>query len=179
MGAPVIATNSVQVDNVVALWRAGESLEAVAEEYGLTVMPRKPSAASRPEFFVDRSLGRSTTAQLQQAGWTVHLVNDHFDHDAQFVKDETWIEYGLRRDWALLTKIRGSGIGLGSCCASRSAGRCSASAAETSPSSSRLACSMRRGHVSTGLSPGTKRASAWSTPVAGYRSSGPDTATTA
>ncbi len=35
-GAPVIATNNVQVDNVVALWRAGESLEAVAEEYGLT-----------------------------------------------------------------------------------------------------------------------------------------------
>lgn len=35
-GAPVIATNNVQVDNVVALWRAGESLAAVAEEYGLT-----------------------------------------------------------------------------------------------------------------------------------------------
>ncbi|MQA16239.1 MAG: DUF433 domain-containing protein [Pseudonocardiaceae bacterium] len=36
MGAPVLATNNVQVDNVVALWRAGESLKAVAEEYGLT-----------------------------------------------------------------------------------------------------------------------------------------------
>lgn len=67
-------------------------------------MPPKPSAASRPEFFVDRSLGRSTTARLRQLGWTVHLVNDHFDHDGQFVRDETWIEYGLCRGWVLLTK---------------------------------------------------------------------------
>ncbi|MGH7743789.1 MAG: DUF433 domain-containing protein [Candidatus Dormibacteria bacterium] len=35
-GAPVISTNNVQVDMVVKLWRAGESLDAVAEEYGLT-----------------------------------------------------------------------------------------------------------------------------------------------
>lgn len=35
-GAPVITTNNVQVDMVVRLWRAGESLDAVAEEYGLT-----------------------------------------------------------------------------------------------------------------------------------------------
>lgn len=35
-GAPVITTNNVQVDMVVKLWRAGESLDAVAEEYGLT-----------------------------------------------------------------------------------------------------------------------------------------------
>lgn len=41
---------------------------------------------------------------MHQLGWTVHLINDHFDHDAQFVKDETWIEYGLGRSWALLTK---------------------------------------------------------------------------
>jgi uncharacterized protein (DUF433 family) len=35
-GSPVITTNNVQVDMVVKLWRAGESLDAVAEEYGLT-----------------------------------------------------------------------------------------------------------------------------------------------
>lgn len=35
-GAPVITTNNVQVDMVVRLWRAGESLDAVAEEYGLS-----------------------------------------------------------------------------------------------------------------------------------------------
>ncbi|MDQ4103710.1 MAG: hypothetical protein M3186_08385 [Actinomycetota bacterium] len=28
--------NNVQIDNVVDLWRAGESLDAVAQEYGLT-----------------------------------------------------------------------------------------------------------------------------------------------
>ncbi|MGH7743790.1 MAG: hypothetical protein ACREQ5_03090 [Candidatus Dormibacteria bacterium] len=67
-------------------------------------MSPKLSAASQPEFFVDRSLGRSTTARLRQLRWVVHLVNDHFEHDGQFVKDETWIEYGLLRGWALLTK---------------------------------------------------------------------------
>lgn len=67
-------------------------------------MSPKPSAASRPEFFVDRSLGRSTTALPRQLGWIVHLVNDHFEYDAQFVKDADWIEYGLQRGWALLTK---------------------------------------------------------------------------
>lgn len=35
-GSPVITTNNVQVDMVVQLWRAGESLDAVAQEYGLT-----------------------------------------------------------------------------------------------------------------------------------------------
>lgn len=35
-GTPVISTNNVQVDMVVQLWRAGESLDAVAQEYGLT-----------------------------------------------------------------------------------------------------------------------------------------------
>lgn len=35
-GAPVITTNNVQVDMVVQLWRSGESLDAVAQEYGIT-----------------------------------------------------------------------------------------------------------------------------------------------
>lgn len=67
-------------------------------------MSRKPSVAPPPEFFVDRSLGRSTTVRLRQRGWIVHLVNDHFEHDAQFVEDATWIEHGLQQGWALLTK---------------------------------------------------------------------------
>ncbi|MGH3697245.1 MAG: hypothetical protein ACRDRX_25225 [Pseudonocardiaceae bacterium] len=41
---------------------------------------------------------------MRQLRWIVHLVNDHFEHDGQFVKDESWIEYGLQRGWALLTK---------------------------------------------------------------------------
>jgi uncharacterized protein (DUF433 family) len=35
-GTPVLASTKVSVDTVVALWRAGEPLEVVAEEYGLT-----------------------------------------------------------------------------------------------------------------------------------------------
>jgi uncharacterized protein (DUF433 family) len=35
-GAPVIASTKVPVASIVQLWRAGESLDAVAAEYGLT-----------------------------------------------------------------------------------------------------------------------------------------------
>lgn len=35
-GTPVVASNKVQVDAIVGMWRAGESLETVADEYGLT-----------------------------------------------------------------------------------------------------------------------------------------------
>lgn len=35
-GAPVVAENKVQVEAIVGLWEAGESLETVADEYGLT-----------------------------------------------------------------------------------------------------------------------------------------------
>lgn len=35
-GSPVVEQNRVQVDAIVGMWRAGESLETVAEEYGLT-----------------------------------------------------------------------------------------------------------------------------------------------
>jgi uncharacterized protein (DUF433 family) len=35
-GAPVIESNRVPVDTVVDLWRAGESIQTVADEYGLT-----------------------------------------------------------------------------------------------------------------------------------------------
>jgi hypothetical protein len=44
-------------------------------------MSPKRSAASPPEFFVDRSLGRTTTARLRQLRWIVHLVNDHFEDE--------------------------------------------------------------------------------------------------
>lgn len=35
-GSPVLATNNVKVEDVVALWRTGEPIKAVAEEYDLT-----------------------------------------------------------------------------------------------------------------------------------------------
>jgi PIN like domain len=59
---------------------------------------------SRPEFFVDRSLGRTTASHLTELGWTIHLVNDEFPDDAQDTADEEWITYGLARGWALLSK---------------------------------------------------------------------------
>ncbi|MCA1704014.1 MAG: hypothetical protein LC808_12405 [Actinobacteria bacterium] len=79
-------------------------------------MSPKRSAASQPEFFVDRSLGPSTTTRLRQLRRVVHLVNDHFEHDGQLVPDETWIEYGLqqglrgwphRQDMALINSRTG------------------------------------------------------------------------
>jgi PIN domain-containing protein len=59
---------------------------------------------SPPEFFVDRSLGKTTAAKLAQLGWTVHLVNDAFPNDAQNTPDEEWIAYGLGHGWAMLSK---------------------------------------------------------------------------
>lgn len=35
-GAPVLARNKVKVDDLVALWRSGESIKLVADEYDLT-----------------------------------------------------------------------------------------------------------------------------------------------
>lgn len=35
-GAPVVASNKIQVDAIVNLWEAGESLDTVADEYGLS-----------------------------------------------------------------------------------------------------------------------------------------------
>jgi uncharacterized protein (DUF433 family) len=36
-GSPVLADSKIRVDDLVALWRTGEPIKAVAEEYGLTV----------------------------------------------------------------------------------------------------------------------------------------------
>jgi PIN like domain len=62
------------------------------------------SSASRPEFFLDRSLGKETAKRLRQASWTVHLLAEVYRDDAQDVADEDWIAEGARRDWILLTK---------------------------------------------------------------------------
>lgn len=35
-GAPVVASNKVQVDAIVGLWQAGEPLEVVGDEFGLS-----------------------------------------------------------------------------------------------------------------------------------------------
>lgn len=62
------------------------------------------SSAARPEFFLDRSLGRTTARLLREAGHQIHLIADFYPTDAEDVPDEEWIAEGCRRGWALLTK---------------------------------------------------------------------------
>lgn len=62
------------------------------------------SSAARPEFFVDRSLGRSAAENLRGAGYVVHLLRDIYPDDARDIPDEQWIAEGCSRGWVLLTK---------------------------------------------------------------------------
>lgn len=62
------------------------------------------SSAERPEFFLDRSLGRITASRLRDAGYAVHLIADHYPNDAGDVPDEDWIAEGCSQGWVLLTK---------------------------------------------------------------------------
>src|ERR1700712_286898 len=62
------------------------------------------SSAGQPEFFLDRSLGRTTASRLREAGYVVHLIADHYPNDAGDVPDEEWIAEGSSRGWTLLTK---------------------------------------------------------------------------
>jgi hypothetical protein len=62
------------------------------------------SSAERPEFFLDRSLGKTTAARLREAGYVVHLIADHYPDDASEVPDEEWIAEGCSHGWVLLTK---------------------------------------------------------------------------
>lgn len=62
------------------------------------------SSDARPEFFLDRSLGKTTARHLREHDIVVHLIADHYEKDAQEVPDEVWIAEGCRRGWVLLTK---------------------------------------------------------------------------
>ncbi|MFC6091863.1 hypothetical protein [Saccharothrix lopnurensis] len=59
---------------------------------------------SRPEFFLDRGLGRGVADGLRELDWSVHRITDHFPDDAQCVADEEWLAYGLERGWVPLCK---------------------------------------------------------------------------
>lgn len=63
-------------------------------------------AATQPEFFLDRCLGRGVARKLRDFGWAVRLVADVFPDDGQSTPDEEWITFGLRQGWALLTQDR-------------------------------------------------------------------------
>ena len=58
----------------------------------------------RPEFFLDRNLGRRVAEGLRACGWTVHRIGDVFPDDGQDVADEAWITYGLGRSEVPLSK---------------------------------------------------------------------------
>ncbi len=64
------------------------------------------SSARPPEFFLDRSLGKTSAHRLRIAGHGVHLITDFYPQDAQEIGDAEWIAEGCRRGWTLLTKDR-------------------------------------------------------------------------
>ena len=62
------------------------------------------SSAGRPEFFLDRSLGKQTASRLRAAGHVIHLISDRYPEDASRIPDEEWIAEGCANGWVLLTK---------------------------------------------------------------------------
>lgn len=58
-----------------------------------------------PEFFVDRSLGKSIVEALRVTGLTVHSMADVYGEErAQRLRDEVWLRDAGRKDWIVLTK---------------------------------------------------------------------------
>ena len=57
-----------------------------------------------PEFFVDRSLGKTVTEGLRELGWRVTAINQVYAEDAQRISDGEWLAYGFSHGWAALTK---------------------------------------------------------------------------
>jgi hypothetical protein len=62
-------------------------------------------AEQPPEFFIDRSLGRSIVESLRAAGLTVRSMADAYGEDrAQLLPDEVWLRDAGRKGWVVLTK---------------------------------------------------------------------------
>lgn len=58
-----------------------------------------------PEFFVDRSLGKSVVEALRKSGLTVHSMADVYgEKKAQGLADEVWLRDAGEKDWIVLTK---------------------------------------------------------------------------
>jgi len=58
-----------------------------------------------PEFFVDRSLGKSIVEGLRDTGLTVHSMADIYgEKRAQLLADEVWLRDAGGNDWIVLTK---------------------------------------------------------------------------
>src|ERR1700742_3930335 len=64
-----------------------------------------PSESNEPEFFVDRSLGKSIVAGLRDAGLRVYSMADIYgERTAQLLADEIWLRDAGENDWIVLTK---------------------------------------------------------------------------
>jgi hypothetical protein len=58
-----------------------------------------------PEFFVDRSLGKSIVEGLRATGLMVHSMADAYgERRAQRLADEIWLRDVGKNDWIVLTK---------------------------------------------------------------------------
>lgn len=58
-----------------------------------------------PEFFVDRSLGKSVVEALRETGLTIHSMADVYGEEkAQRLADEVWLLDAGKKDWVVLTK---------------------------------------------------------------------------
>ncbi len=58
-----------------------------------------------PEFFVDRSLGKSIVDGLRAAGMAVHSMADVYgETQAQRLPDEVWLRDAGKHNWIVLTK---------------------------------------------------------------------------
>lgn len=64
-----------------------------------------PQSEKPPEFFVDRSLGKSIVEGLRAAGLVVHSMADIYgEEEAQRLPDEVWLRDAGENDWIVLTK---------------------------------------------------------------------------
>lgn len=58
-----------------------------------------------PEFFVDRSLGKSIVVELRKAGLQVRSMADVYgERTGQGLADETWLADAGKNNWVVLTK---------------------------------------------------------------------------
>lgn len=66
-------------------------------------MAREPE--HQPEFFVDRSLGKSIVEALRDVGLVVHSMADVYgEKRAQRLADEVWLRDAGENSWIVLTK---------------------------------------------------------------------------
>jgi hypothetical protein len=69
-------------------------------------MARKPSEQEpAPEFFIDRSLGKSIAAGLRGVGLIVYTMSEVYrERPGQLLEDHVWLRDAGRNNWVVLTK---------------------------------------------------------------------------